>query len=81
MTEIPAFERAFSGEFSKDEVAEWIDGVLDANKGFVARGINMSNSLYLKFGKPNDYKGVRVAMDADLYPDDVVRIVFDDAQS
>ncbi|MER9107780.1 hypothetical protein [Mesorhizobium sp. M0243] len=73
----PGLRKSFVGDESTDEVFGWLDQALDDNAQRLPIGIRMSNSLFKMAGKPDEYRGVKIAMDPDLYPDATVSIVFE----
>lgn len=75
--EQPVLERTFRGKFSADDVLRWIDDTLNANAKLKPRGIRVSNNLHNNVGINGEYRGLKIAMDPNLYPDDVVQIQFD----
>lgn len=69
--------RTLRGELSDEEVFATIDEALKEHMNLKPRGIRVSNSLHQR-GIAREYRGIPIAMDPDLYPDDQVQIVFDD---
>lgn len=72
-----AVRRRLYGEFSEVELTNWIDEVLEANAEKTAIGIAVSNNVFSKLGQPDNYNGIRVAADPDLYPDDTIEVRFE----
>lgn len=67
--------RKFSGEFSNDEVFAWLNRAFEDNAALQPLGINVSNNLEQR-GIRGEHRGVRIAMDPDLYPDNQVVVIF-----
>lgn len=65
------------GDRSNDEVLALIDGALKKFAELKAKGIRVSNNLHQR-GIAGEYKGIPIAMDPKLYPEEHVEIVFID---
>ncbi|WP_430245000.1 hypothetical protein [Neorhizobium sp. DAR64861/K0K2] len=71
-----AIIRSFGGDFSNEEVFDWLDRVIEDNGHLAARRIRVSNSLYTR-GIAGEYKDIPIAMNPDWYPEDKVEVLFD----
>jgi hypothetical protein len=69
-------ERIFAGRFSTKEIYDFIDEVLSYHSNQHAESIRMSDAVFIKLGKPVNYKGVRIEPDGQLWPNNVVQVVF-----
>jgi hypothetical protein len=67
----------FRGEFTNDEVLERLDEIFRRYENLTPRGIRVSNSMYQR-GIAGNFRGIPIAMDQKLYPEDQIEIVFDD---
>lgn len=72
---MPIVQHTFHGEFSKDEVLDWLGATLAANKKLKPVGIAVSNSIAQK-GVSGKFEGIKIAMDPSLYPEDKVTFTF-----
>ena len=76
MNDQPTIERKFGSDCSLQEVLDWVDQVIAANKNLKPRGIRVSNHIY-RMGAPDTHAGLKIAMDPDLYPEDAAAVAFD----
>lgn len=70
-------ERSFTGAVSNDEITAFLDHALAFNSSLKPREIAVSYDIYQHW-YPGSYRNVSVIFDPDLYPDDVIRIIFVD---
>jgi len=70
-------ERSFTGAVSNDEITAFLDHALAFNSTLKPREIAVGYDTYQRW-HPGSYRNVPVTFDPDLYPDDVIRIVFVD---
>jgi hypothetical protein len=76
MSDQAGLARTFQGEFSAEDVYAWLDATIEANKDREVIGIRVSNNLHKNVGIAGEYKGIKIAMDPELYPDDKVQVIY-----
>lgn len=69
-------ERIFAQGFSSKDIYDFVDEVLSEHSNQTAESIRMSDSVHDQLGKPADYEGVRIEADRQLWPDNVVQVIF-----
>jgi hypothetical protein len=69
-------ERVFAEGFSRKDIHDFVDDVLFHHSNQSAESIRMSDRVYEQLGRPPNYKGIRIDADGQLWPDNVVQVLF-----